>query len=200
MPKISKADDNRPWGMSVAGLQMSISGLTSDDSKVQEFQVSLRNIGHQDMAVDLGIMLANGNSKFPNKITLILTDANGTTRKLRYSKPGFIFGRVDPYVVLLRPNDRFSADGHQQDRTVTFPDDSIATLASGPIYSFSIRLDDFWSPDTKEFQVALAHGRYRVTAQLEGDGPTLHSSWSSNIASMQSWKGQLQSNALEIDR
>ncbi len=199
---ISKAADNRAWGISVAGLQMSISGLTSNDSKVPEFQVALRNVGHQDIAVSLGVMLANGNSKFPKKITLDLTDSNGTTRKLRYSKPAFIAGRLDDYVVLLRPIDHISSQAavREGDRTMTFPDDSIVTLASGPIYSFRIRLSDFWSPDTKEFQVALSKGKYQVTAQLEGDGPTLHSSWSSNIASMKSWKGQLQSNTLEIER
>ena len=198
---MSKPGDNRAWGTSVAGLQMSISG-TSNNSKLPEFQVALRNVGQQDIAVSLGVMLANGKSKFPSKITLNLTDANGTTRKLRYSKPAYVAGRLDDYVVLLRPIDRFSSQAavREGDRTVTFPDDSIVTVASGPIYSFSIRLSDFWSPDTKEFQVALSQGKYQVTAQLEGVGPTLHSSWSSNIASMKSWKGLLQSNAFELER
>lgn len=200
-PKISKSD-TLAWGISVDGLQMAISGPTSNDSKVPEFQVSLRNVGQQEIAVSLGIMLANGNSKFPRRTTLNLTDANGTIRKLRYWKPASVAGRVDDYVVLLMPIERFSSQVavREEDRPSTLSDDSIVTIASGPIYSFRISLSDFWSPDTKEFEVSLSHGKYQVTAQLEGDSPTLHSSWSSNIASMKSWKGQLKSNTLEFER
>lgn len=198
--KIDNSTGDRRWGTTVTGLQMSISGPASKDSGVPEFQLALRDVGQQDLALNLGIMLGNGNLKFPNKITLNLTDAEGATRKLRLSKPAYVAGRVDDYIVLLQPSKRYSSQvrSREEGRTVTFSDDSIATLVSGSIYSFNLSLNDFWSPDTKEFQVKLSPGKYQITAQLETDGPT--KLWSSHVPLMNFWKGNLQSNAFEFDR
>jgi hypothetical protein len=161
--------------------------------------MAFQNVGPQKLALNLGIVLGNGASKYPNKITLNLVDANGATRRLRLFKPTFIAGRVDDYIVCLEPIDpssqvAFSEEGH----TVTWSDDSIVTLVSGSIYSINLSLDDFWSPDTKEYRLKLSPGKYQVRAQLETDGPTRL--WSTQIKSMNFWKGALETNALEFDR
>ena len=53
----SRIGDNLPWGRQTDGIQMS---LSSSDAKGSELQVALRNVGRQDVTLNLGDMLANG--------------------------------------------------------------------------------------------------------------------------------------------
>lgn len=160
------------WGAPVDGLQMSISATHSSNLDTPEFQVSMWNIGEQDVTLNLGTMLANGKVQLPERIGLNLTDSRGKTRKLRFRYPA-IAGRIDDYVVPLR---------------------------AGSIYILTFNLDQFWSPDTKEFQLKLPPGKYQIAAQFEGGGVKTSNLDMPGIKLMNFWKGKLQSNALAIER
>src|SRR6266545_1657610 len=64
------------WGAAIEGLQMSISTAGSSKADVPEFQVAFRNVGKQDVTLNLGFMLANGKVQFPRRIGLSLTEAS----------------------------------------------------------------------------------------------------------------------------
>lgn len=162
-----------PWGPTTQGLQMSISASGKDKDGSPEFQVMIRNVGEQDVSLNLGIMLANGKplnggkSLFPTNIRLNLKDAKGKTRELHLREPS-IAGRVDDYVVPLR---------------------------GGSVYTLKLSLSQFWSPATKEFTSALP-GKHQVSAQFEG-GVAKHDS---GRFIMNFWEGNLQSNTLKLDQ
>ena len=163
------------WGAPVNGLQMSISASDSSDMDVREFQVALRNIGKQDVALNLGIMLANGKVQLPERISLNLTDASGMRRKLKFIDKRYpaIAGRVDEYVVPLRV---------------------------GSTYTLTFNSDQFWSPETEDFQLRLPSGKYQIAAQFEGGGAKTSNLDMPGIRLMDFWKGKLHSNALAVER
>lgn len=157
------------------GLQMSISLVGSAKVDSPAFRVALQNVGEKDVTLNLGEMLANGKVQLPDNIRLNLKDATGKTRELHFSDkryPG-VAGRVDDYVVPLR---------------------------SGSSYTLLLKLEQFWSPETKEFTLKLNPGRYQVSAQFEGSGAKTHNIGSEGIALMNFWKGKLQSNVLTFER
>ena len=111
-------------------------------------------------------MLDNGKVQLPNKIHLNLLDGSGRKRELHFSDrryPG-VAGRVDDFVVPLR---------------------------AGSTYTLKLRLDQFWSPSTQEFELKLTPGRYEVSAQFQEDRAETR-----NVIFV--WKGKLQSNIVEI--
>jgi hypothetical protein len=166
---------NVRWGPTVDGLQMSISASDAQNLDVPEFQVALRNAGKQDVTVNLGHMLANGKVQLPEYISLTLTDDGGKTRKLKFFDrryPG-VAGRIDDYVIPLR---------------------------AGSTYTLNLSLDQFWSPDTKEFELKLFPGKYQITAQFVGGGARTSNPDMSGIKLMNFWQGQLQSNTIVVER
>jgi hypothetical protein len=97
------------WGVAVNGLQMSISMAQTLSGDAPVLQFIIRNVGENNVAVNLGIMLNNGKVQLPDRISLNVTDSNGKTRKLKFfdSKYGFIAGRVDDYIVPLRASSHY---------------------------------------------------------------------------------------------
>jgi len=157
---------SRQWGPANNGLQMSLSVLTTGNRENPEFEVAFRNVGKQDVCLDLGLMLDNGRVQLPDKIHLNLLDGSGRNRELDFSDrmhPG-VAGRLDDYVVPLR---------------------------AGSTYTLGLRLDQFWSPSTKEFELKLTPGRYEISAQFQEDRAETR-----NLIFV--WKGKLQSNIAEI--
>ena len=165
--------DGLHWGTAIDGLQMSISTIDSSTVNVPQFQLAFWNAGEQDVTLNLGMMLANGKAQLPNKIALRFTDASGMTRKLDFFDKRYpaIAGRIDDYVVPLR---------------------------AGSIYTLKISLDQFWSPATKEFDLKLSAGQYRISAQFEGGGAVAPSLDMPGIKLMNFWIGKLQSNTLLV--
>src|SRR5215469_16282790 len=49
--------------------------------KVPSFTAELRNIGDQDLILNLGFMLANGRKQFPDAIVLTIFDSVGKARR-----------------------------------------------------------------------------------------------------------------------
>lgn len=162
------------WGVPVDGLQMSISVADSQNLDIPEFQVALRNAGKQDVTLNLGFMLANGKVQLPQNISLNVTDAPGKTLKLKFFDrryPG-VAGRVDDYVVPLR---------------------------AGSTYTLNLSLDQFWSPNTKEFELKFP-GKCQITAQFEGGGAKTNNLDVPGIKLMNFWPGNLQSNIIIVER
>ena len=163
------------WGAPVGGLQMSVSAVDSINAGVPAFQVALRNVGEQDVTLNLGVMLANGKVQLPERISLNLTDAAGRTRALRFfdKKYPAVAGRMDDYVIPLR---------------------------AGSTYTLALNLDQFWSPATKEFQLELLPGEYRIFAEFEGGGAKVDNLDMPGMRLMNFWGGRLRSNALVVKR
>lgn len=163
------------WGPPVHGLQMSILAADSGNADAPEFQVALRNVGGQDVTLNLGLMLANGKVQLPQRISLNFTDASGRMRGLRFFDKRYpaVAGRLDDYVVPLR---------------------------AGSVYTLKFKLDQFVSPDNKEFGLKSLPGAYQVVAQFEGSGAQTDNLDMPGIRLMNFWKGKLQSNALAIER
>jgi len=165
--------ESRQWGLTTNGLQMSLSVLADGNREDPEFEVAFRNMGEQDVSLNLGIMLANGKVQLPDKIHLSLMDGSGRSRDLHFSDKRYasVSGRVDAYVVPLR---------------------------AGSTYTLKLRLDQFWLPDTEEFRLKLKPGRYQVSAQFQGVGAETSNPDMAGVELMNFWKGKLQSNVVVI--
>lgn len=133
---------DRQWGPAIGGLQLSLAVLKADPRDDPLLEATFRNDGVQDVCLNLGIMLDNGRLQFPDKNSLNLIDANGKTRKLLFSGPPAVAGRVDDYVVPMR---------------------------AGSTYTLRSRLDRFWSPSAKQFGLTLKPGRYEISVQFQED-------------------------------
>jgi hypothetical protein len=137
--------------------------------------MAFENVGDQDIALNLGIMLVNGRAQLPFQVHLQLTDGDGSTRELHFMdrKHGGVAGRMDDYVVPLRV---------------------------GSIHILKLSLDDFWCPSSKEFQIKLGRGKYQIAAQFEGGGAVSGMLDMAGVKFMPFWKGKLQSNVLAFQQ
>lgn len=174
-PSSGQSLDRLQWGAAVGGLQMSVSAAESHRADVPELQFFFRNVGEEDVVLNLGTMLANGKVQAPDRIILNIIDANGKARSFHFSggRYGAIAGRADDYVVPLR---------------------------SGSIYGLKIGLDKFYSTSINDFWPKLPPGRYRITARFEGVGAQALNPDTIGIGLMNFWKGELQSNTLTVER
>ena len=151
------------------GLELSISQIEGAATK-QEFLIALHNGGTEDRVVNLGMMLANGKALYPTAVQLIITDASGNRREFSLREPG-IAGRVDDYVVPLK---------------------------AGATYSFRVTLDEYWSPSTKEFDLVLPKGPYRITARYVGQRARFINADTAGMKLLLFWEGTLESKPLEF--
>lgn len=135
----------------------------------------IRNVGNQDVIVNLGSMMANGKVQLPDNITLNFNDARGRERKFKFGdkKHPIVAGRLDDYIVPLR---------------------------AGSTYTLRFTLDQFWSHDTSEFEVRLLPGKNQLSAEFEGGGARLVNLDMPGIKLMNFWTGKVQSNTLSIEK
>ena len=163
------AGKSNAWGSVTNGMRMCLAVLKAPGRNDPGIEVSFQNAGERDVSLNLGYMLANGKVQLPAKIHLRLTDHTGRIRELDFAdkKYGNVSGRVDDYVVPLR---------------------------SGSTYTLELRLDQFWSPGTQDFDFKVKPGHYAVSAQFEGVGAETGNSDLSGMNLMNFWKGKLQSN------
>jgi RNA polymerase sigma factor (sigma-70 family) len=94
------------WGDAHNGLRLGI-GPEAPGPGGPRLAVALENVGKEDLVLNLGMMLANGRKQFPAALRVTLTDARGATWQLR-RMPGFVAGRVDPFVVPLAVGGRYT--------------------------------------------------------------------------------------------
>ena len=164
------------WGDAVSGLQMTIylDRPEGVPSKAPKFRVELRNAAQKDLVVNLGMMLANGKMQYPNAVILILTDAQGKSRRLDLREPWAIAGRVDPFVL---------------------------PIPIGATFSIPVDLDKHWAAESKEFDYKLKPGTYSLEAQFTGRSVSQQEANLDvkGIALMPYWKGTVASNPLRFE-
>lgn len=160
------------WGKPYGGLRIGIATVNRDSASSADvqFEVAFENIGTADFVLNLGYMLANGKVMLPFSVRLVLTDPSGQTRELQFAAT--VAGRLDDFTVSLRV---------------------------GSVYTIRVAMDQYWSPSSKEFDVKLTRGRYRVLARFQGEGARTRNSDMPGLALMNFWKGTVQSNPLEFD-
>ena len=160
------------WGEAVNGLRMTIylDRAEGVPSKIPKFRVELHNAAQKDLVLNLGMMLANGKMQYANAVVLVLTDAQGKSRRLDLREPGAIAGRVDPFVL---------------------------PIPIGATFSITVDLDKYWAAESKEFDYKLKLGTYWLEAQFTGrsvsqqeanldvKGIALMPYWTSTVASNQ---------------
>jgi len=170
--RIDRIGDNLRWGHPTDGLQMS---LSSTEPRGSELQVAFRNVGHEDVMLNLGSMLGNGRVQLPDRISINFTDGYGKTRVFEFidKQHAGVAGRVDDYLVALRV---------------------------GSIYTLTLTLDQFWCHETKEFAIPLSTGKNSLTAQFVGKGAQLDNGNMSGIALLNFWLGKVESNTLVLER
>lgn len=164
--------DNLQWGQPSEGVQIS---LSSTDAHSSSLQVAFRNIGDHDVTLNLGSMMANGKVQLPNDVSINFTDAQGRSRVFKFAdkKHSGVAGRLDDYVVPLRV---------------------------GSMYTLKLTLDQFWCPETKEFEIPLLPGKNQLTARFHGNGARLVNLDMPAIKLMNFWLGSVESKTLTIER
>ena len=163
----SRTADEMQWGKPSDGVQISLS--SSDPTGLQ---VAFRNVGDHDVTLNLGSMMANGKVQLPDEINIDFTDAQGRSRvfKFRDKKHAGVAGRLDDYVVPLR---------------------------AGSMYTLKLGLDEFWCPETEEFEIPLLPGKNQLTGRFHGGGARISHS---DIRLMNFWLGDVESNTLTVER
>ena len=116
------------FGAAVNGLQLRIIPVTSGSGLPADVKldVALENVGGSDFVLNLGTMLTNAKVMWPDAIRLMLTDASGQRRELRFSSRT-IAGRIDDYIVALRTGSTYTLRVSLDD----YMRDSAAKLANG---------------------------------------------------------------------
>jgi hypothetical protein len=157
------------YGNATNGVQMC---LTSSGPNLE---VAFRNVGDRDVALNLGVMMANGKIQLPNRIAIKFTDAQGKTRLFKFSDKRYptVSGRLDDYVLPLR---------------------------AGSMYTLQLTLDQFWCEETKEFSIPPLSGNNYLTAQFEGTGAHTVNLDMPGIKLMNFWLGNVESNILAMGR
>jgi hypothetical protein len=180
LPVKAQSSGNLQWGEAVDGVQMAISEAGTVKPGVPNLRVTFKNNRQEDVDLYLGIIGGSGtrpcvleNRTIPCtfNFTLGVTDAAGKTRRFKFKGIMYVAGRLDPYIAWLR---------------------------AGATYALDIGLDQFWSPETKEFELKLADGENRIFLEFEGRKPDLMSHEQA-INKMNFWKGTLKSNTLAIE-
>ena len=138
-----------------------------------QFRVTIENDGDRDLIVNLGYMFGNGQVMLPTSLDLILTDPSGRARELRYfsqpeRSPRMNPGKLDDYILALR---------------------------SGSTYGFSLHLDEYWCPATKEFPLRLLKGQHRIQARLNAGVARMSKG---DLALLRFWRDTVQSTRVSF--
>jgi hypothetical protein len=179
LPARAQSSDDPQWGEATDGVQMSISDAGFVEAEVPKLRVTFQNKRKEDIDLYLGTIggwsprpcnLDNRSIPCTFNFTLGVTDSTGKTLEFKFKGMMYVAGRLEPYIVWLR---------------------------AGSTYALDIGLDQFWSPETKEYEFSLAPGKYRIFPEFEGRAPELIDH-EQRINKMNFWEGKLRSNALEI--
>jgi hypothetical protein len=82
---------------------MAISAVKSGPTTQHDaqFDVAFQNVGSKDAVLNLGYMLGNGKEQAPEAVRITLTDRNGKSEGVQWSRRGGVAGRVDDFIVAL---------------------------------------------------------------------------------------------------
>ena len=158
------------------GLRMAIAPIEpapGSRAPSAQFRVTIENDGDRDLVVNLGYMFGNGQVMLPTSLDLILTDPAGRARELRYFSPPTGSPRMNPGKL----------------------DDYILALRSGATYGFSLHLDEYWCPTTKELPLKLSKGQHRIQARLNAGAARVSTG---DLALLRFWRGTVQSTPVSF--
>ncbi|HVJ69781.1 MAG TPA: hypothetical protein VM510_17520 [Caulifigura sp.] len=136
-----------------------------------EVEFVFKNGRQQDSTINLGMMLANGETMFPSAVVLTDTDAAGKTRRLKL-EPGYVAGRVDDLLVPLR---------------------------KGSSYSMRFPLSEFSDLSTGGRSTPLSPGKHRFQARLVSETVRHLNSGSEDARLLKVWAGTLQSEVVDCE-
>ena len=68
----------------------------------------------------------------------------------------------------------------------------VVPLRVGSTYTLKLRLDDFWCPKSKEFNVELKPGKHGVRAEFAGNKSQHRNSGSEAVPFMPFWAGKVK--------
>lgn len=178
----AQTSERQPTGAAVDGLQMTINENGLINPGVPNLKVVFRNVVDRDLNLNLGLVgghsprpckLDNSNKSCTFNFKLYVAGRDGTTRMYTFRGMSFVAGRLDPYIVYLRPH--FT-------------------------YTLELGIDQFWSPATRDYQsLVLAPSTYKVWLEFEGRDPEIVNLDQAYISKMTFWKGKLTSNSLLLN-
>jgi hypothetical protein len=161
-------------GNALPSLQLTVGfdSVKDEHAATPKFRVTLRNNSENDLCLNIGFLLANGKMQFPQAISLSVVDATGKTLPLGSLKPGYIAGRVDPYIL---------------------------PLPAGGLFSFSVELKDYVAglPKDNGNNGHLRPGAYSFVARFASQG-VKDEGVSGDARLMPLWAGAVTSNQLKI--
>jgi len=139
------------------------------DAASPEVEFVFKNGRQQDSTINLGMMLANGETMFPSAVVLTDTDVTGRTRTLKL-EPGSVHGRVDDFLVPLR---------------------------KGSSYSMRFQLSEFFGSGGRS--TLLSPGKHRFQAKLVSETVKYLNSSNEDARFLKVWAGTLESNVVECE-
>lgn len=164
-------------GTAVSGFQVAVSFGQNRPEK-STFLIELRNVGNNDLTLNLGIMVGNG-THYPTALNLIVTDEQGRVRRLVVDAPP-LGGRVYTWVLHLAVGSTFNIPIDFVDSTFSIP--IVGLLENCPLYPI----------------YKLSPGTYSVQAEFKGTRDTRALLDLPGISTPY-WEGTATSNQLRIE-
>jgi hypothetical protein len=96
------------WGKPENGVQMSLFHASETTKEAFRFRVEIRNVGSNDLLLNLGDMLANGRKQYPDAVAVLITNPKGETEECGFQGPSGVAGWVGPFVVPVPAGASFS--------------------------------------------------------------------------------------------
>src|SRR5262245_41251064 len=89
------------WGRATGGLKLGIAASADDKTTGSSLDISFKNVGPNDLVLNLGHMLANGKAMLPDAVRVMLTRPPGPACELTYldQRYAVIGGRLDDFIV-----------------------------------------------------------------------------------------------------
>jgi hypothetical protein len=171
---VSAMDVDRP-GPPVNGIALLLTRAPEcGRSKAPCFRLEFRNVSENDLLLKLGIMLANGRKQYPSAVVLNITDAHGTHRRFDLIGPSGVAGRIDPFVLALPVDGRFS---------------------------IAIDLSKYFAAASKEYDYKFTPGSCWIEAEFLGKSVSDQEANldSKNVALFPYWEGIADSNELHFE-
>ena len=165
------AADPVAWGPAVNGLRMSLSVVSGDRGFGRQLQVTIQNVGGNDLLVPLGII--NNTKAYADKLKLVLTTADGKHPRIIFTGiPGVISGRLDALVV---------------------------PLLSGASYTVPMPMDKCYVLDESEKFEEFCSGFCQIQVEMETKNVVCSPYGYHNPNMLTCWQDTLPSNAITLD-
>jgi hypothetical protein len=165
------AADPVAWGPAVNGLRMSLSVVLDEPPSGRHLQVTIQNIGGNDLLLPLGTI--NNTKSYADKLKLVLTTADGKHPRVIFTgMPGVISGRLDALVV---------------------------PLLSGASYTVQMPMDQYYVLEGSENLETFCSGFCQIQVEMETKNVVCSPYGYHNPNMLTCWQDTLPSNAITLD-